>query len=146
MISLPPQTRVVAGIEFFRRIVRDVLSLDRAIRWVAFEQAGQPPRWVSRDPENGKFRVGTGSCNDEMLDPLILILAEGRHEIYGQGSSLRPVRFVLVAYDDLVHIGVRCGPDSHISVGVDPSADAYGLAAKVADIAACQAKSRNAAK
>ncbi len=146
MISPPPQTRVVAGIEPFRHIVRDVLSLDRAVRWVAFEQAGQPPRWVSRDPESGKFLVGTGSCNDELLDPLILILAEGRHEIYEQRSSLRPVRFVLVAYDDLVQIAVRCGPDSHISIGVDPSADVYRLAAKLANSAACQAKSWDAPK
>jgi len=120
----------------FRRIVKEVLALDRRIRWVAFEEAGQPPRWVWRNPADGRLSVGAGGCGDELFDPLILVLAEGREEIYGHGSTSRPLRFLILVYRDLVQIATRCGPDSHISVGMDPGADASGLAEKLANLAA----------
>lgn len=128
--------RDLDGNKFFKRIVKDVLVLDRRIRWVAFEEAGQPPRWVSRNPVDGRLSVGTGGCGDELLDPLVLVLAEGREEIYGHGSTSRPLRFLILVYKDLVQIATRCGPDSHISVGMDPGADASGLAEKLASLAA----------
>jgi len=124
------------GSGFFSRIVRDVLAIDRAIRWVAFEEAGHEPRWVSRDLESGKLWVGTGSRGDGLLDPLILVLAERRDELYGHGSVVRSLRFVILAYDGLIQVAAPCGPDAHISVGIDPAANVYALAEKLASLAA----------
>jgi hypothetical protein len=124
------------GNDAFRRIVKEVLALDRRIRWVAFEEAGQPPRWVSRNPADSRLSVGTSGCGDELLDPLILVLAEEREEIYGHGSTRRPLRFLMLVYNDLVQIAARCGPDSHVSVGMDPATDAYALAEKLAGLVA----------
>lgn len=120
----------------FKRIVTDVLALDRRIRWVAFEEAGRPPRWVWRNPADGGLSVGAGTCGSELLDPLILILAEGREEIYGRGSASHPLRFLILVYNDLIQIAVRSGPDSHVAVGTDPTADACTLAEKLAEVVA----------
>jgi len=120
----------------FKRIATDVLALDRRIRWVAFEEAGHPPCWVWRDPVDGGLSVGAGACGSELLDPLILILAEGREEIYGRGSVSHPLRFLILVYNDLIQIAVRSGPDSHVAVGVDPTADACTLAEKLAEMVA----------
>lgn len=122
--------------EFFGRIVREILSLDPAIRWVALEEAGYPPRWVWHDPEEGQLRLGTGAHADELLDPLILVLAEGRDELYGagDGSPSQPLRFVLLAYDGWVQIAARWRRDAHVSVGVASTADAYRLGRKLASL------------
>ncbi len=139
MSSTQPTHCTPAGSGLFILVVTDVLALDRAIRWVTFEEAGHAPRWVSRDVANGRIWVGASSCGDELLDPLVLVLAERRDEIYGHGSVARPLRFLILAYDGLIQIAARCGSDSHINVvnvGIDPAADLYTLAAKLASLAA----------
>lgn len=140
-ISHKPRTGLQQGgqrrpTSAFWQVVEAILSLDRAIRWVAWEETGQPPRWVWRDPGKGNLQRGTGSWNDELLDPLIPVLAERRNDIYGMETDSPQVRFIIIAYRNLVQVAVPCGPHSHLTFGVEPGADACRLATTAAGMAA----------
>lgn len=83
---MTPNRKVYPAVDerdFLGRILTDILALDSRIQWVAIEEAGRPPRWVWRDLAQGGLLAGTGACGNELLDPLILILAEGPEAIYG---------------------------------------------------------------
>lgn len=128
--------RVLDVDEFLMRAARDLFALDRRIRWVAFEEPGRPSRWVSRDPVGGTLWIKTGSRGNELLDPMILVLAEEREADSGHGNISHPLRFLILAYDDLVQVAARCGVVSFISAGIDPAADACALANELASLAA----------
>ncbi len=107
----------------FGRIARDVFSLDPGIRWAALEQAGREPRWAWRDPETSRLYVGTTSA--EFVDPLKLMLAEGRDDLCGHVASTNPhhLLFVALAYTDSIQIVARFGPDANMRIATDRSVD-----------------------
>ena len=84
--------RVLEVDEFLMRAARDLLALGRRIRWVAFEKLGRPSRWVSRDPLHGALWIETGSRGNELLYPMIMVLAEERDAVSGRGNISHPVR------------------------------------------------------
>ncbi len=122
--------------EAFGRIAREVFSLDPGIRWVALEQAGCAPRWARRNSESGKLCVGEATANEELVDPLLLMLAEGRDDLYGESMNpnARNLLFVVLAYADIVQIVARAGRDAHVSLAADEHVDAYGLGTKLAQL------------
>jgi hypothetical protein len=104
---------------------------------VALEEAGCAPRWAWRDPESGKLCVGeTTSNNDELVDPLLLMLAEGRDDLYGDSMNAneRHLLFVVLAYADMAQIVARFGRDAHVSVATDEHVDAYRLGTRLAKL------------
>jgi hypothetical protein len=135
---MSPGTRRAPGSteEDLRRIARVVFSLDSGIRWVALDQAGCPPRWAWRDSESGKLCEGEATSNEELVDPLLLLLAEGRDDLYGDSMNptARHLLFVVLAYADIVQIVVRVGRDAHVSVAADEHVDAYGLGTRLAQL------------
>lgn len=111
-----------------------VFSLNAAIQWIALEEAGREPRWAWRDPETGSRRAGTTTRDAELVDPLMLMLAEGRDDLYGHDAITNPHRllFVVLAYADLVQIVARFGAHAHVSGATDPSINANALGARLA--------------
>jgi hypothetical protein len=110
----------------FESLASTVFSFDAAIQWVALEEAGHEPRWARR----------TTACTPELVDPLLLMLAEGREDLYGEEAGRVPHRllFVVLAYADFVQIVARFGADTRVSVAVAPGADAYVLGTRVAGL------------
>jgi hypothetical protein len=111
----------------FRLLAPEVFRLDPSIRWFAMEEAGQEPCWAGRD---------TGAaCHAELVDPLLLMVAEGGDRI-GRAEVENPHRllYVVLAYADLVQIVVRFGRSGHIGVAVDRDADACGLGMQLAEL------------
>jgi hypothetical protein len=120
----------------FRLLAQEVLSLDAGIRWIALEEAGREPRWAWRDPETGRLCTATTTGSANLVDPLLLMLAEGRDELYGHEAITNPHRllFVVLAYTDLVQVVARFGLNSHVSVATDCRADVYTLGTRLADL------------
>jgi hypothetical protein len=120
----------------FGRLAELVLSLDAAIEWVALEQAGHEPRWAWRDPESGTVYAGAAAANLNVVDPLLLMLAEGDCDRSGGDANARPYRllFVVLAYAEMVQIVARFGADAHLSVAVSPQVDAYALGSRLTSL------------
>jgi hypothetical protein len=72
----------------------------------------------------------------ELVDPLVLMLAEGRDGLYGQEERRNPHRllFVVLAYADLVQIVARFGRSDHVGVAVNRYADVYTLGRKLTEL------------
>ncbi len=116
----------------FAMLVRQVLSLDSAIKWVGLEEAGRGPRWAWRDPESGEVRAGTTTDNALLVDPLTLMLAEYHEPRVGRASAdSHRLRFIVLDYVDLIQIVARFGSHAHISVAIDPGTDGCELGTKL---------------
>jgi len=117
----------------FGALAQQVLSLDAAIDWVALEEAGREPSWAWRDPHTGSMRAGTTANSAQLVDPLLLMIAESSDDIYGDETAANPHRllFVVLAYPDFVQIVARLGRDAHLSVAVSPGINAYVLGRKL---------------
>jgi len=115
----------------FEALAQQVLSLDAGVEWVALEEAGREPRWAWRDPETGCLYAGTTTNDAQVVDPLLLMLAEGRDEV---DVNPCPLLFVVLAYSDIVQIIVRLGTFAHVSVAVSPGIDAYVLGARLSNL------------
>ena len=123
----------------FMALVPQVFSLDPAIEWVALEEAGRKPRWAWRDSETGSLCAGTATGSAELVDPLLLTLAEGRDDLQfdEEGANPHHLLFVVLAYANLVVIVVRLGPDAHISVAIAPGTDVCGVGLKLVGFLDC---------
>lgn len=107
--------------------------LDPAITWVALEEAGREPRWAWRDLETGRLCEGMATASAELVDPLLLMLAEGRDDLRcnEEGDNPHHLLFVVLAYADLTVIVARFGLEAHVTVGVAPCKNAYMLGVKL---------------
>lgn len=116
----------------FGALARHVLSLDSAIEWVALEEAGCEPRWAWLDSITGDLCAGSAG-NVQVVDPLLLMLAEGSGDLHEQqrDASPHPLRFIVLAYPDMVQIVARLRPSAHVTVAVSPGVDAYVLGTKL---------------
>jgi hypothetical protein len=125
--------RVGLGKGAFGLLMREIFALDSAVHWIALEQAGREPRWAWRDSNTGQLYAGASANNAELLDPLLLMLAEGHVELDSRRATANPhhLRFVVLAYEDSSQIVARFGSDAHISVAVDVHADAYVFGARL---------------
>ena len=119
----------------FMTLVRGVFSLDPAIEWVALEEAGREPRWAWRDAGTGRLCTGKATNNAELVDPLLLMLAEGRNDLYDDETSANShhLLFVILTYADLLQIVARFGLHAHISVAIPPGTDAYVLGTRLVE-------------
>jgi hypothetical protein len=112
----------------FALLAREVFALDTAIQWFALEKAGREPCCAWRDAESGP--------DAELVDPFVLMLAEGRDGLYGheEGRNPRGLLFVALAYDDFVEIVARFGRYDYAGVAVNRHADVYTLGRKLNEL------------
>jgi hypothetical protein len=66
----------------------------------------------------------------------VLMLAEGRDGLHGEEESRSPhrLRFVVLAYADVVEIVARFGRYDHAGVAVNRHADVYMLGRKLVEL------------
>jgi hypothetical protein len=120
----------------FALLAQEVFALDTAIQWFALEKAGREPCSARRDAETGKVFQAATTPDTELVDPLVLILAEGRDALYRQEESRNSHRllFVVLAYEDFVEIVARFGRYDHAGVAVNRHADVYTLGGKLTEL------------
>ncbi len=117
----------------FGMLAQQVLSLDSGVEWVALEEAGREPRWAWRDRNSGALCAGSAGGNAQIADPLLLMLAEGDGDVRAEETVDDPhhLRFVVLAYGDMVQIVARLGAHAHVTVAASPGIDPYLLGAKL---------------
>jgi len=120
----------------FASLAQEVFALDTAIQWFALEKVGRGSCCARRDAETGTVFAAATTPDTELVDPLVLMLAEGRDGLYGHEESRNPHRllFVVLAYADVVEIVARFGRSGHAGVAVNRHADVYALGRKLAKL------------
>jgi len=120
----------------FTLLAEEVFALDTAIQWFALENVGRGSCCARRDAETGTVFAAATTPDTELVDPLVLMLAEGRDGLYGQEESRNPhqLRFVVLAYADVVEIVARFGRSGHAGVAVNRHADVYTLGSRLTDL------------
>jgi hypothetical protein len=121
----------------FALLAQEVFALDRAIQWFALEKAGREPWCAQRNAGTVPlFAAATTPDNTELVDPLVLMLAEARDGLYGQEESGNPHRmlFLVLAYADFVEIVARFGRYDYVAVIVDCHADVYTLGRRLTEL------------
>src|SRR5712692_8645099 len=120
----------------FALLAQEVFALDTAIQWFALEKVGRGSCCARRDAETGTVFAAATTPDTELVDPLVLMLAEGRDGLYGQEESRNPhgLRFVVLAYADVVEIVARFGRSGHAGVAVNRQADVYTLGRKLTEL------------
>lgn len=115
----------------FRSFAQDVLSLHSSIEWVALEEAGREPRWAWRDAKSGNLCAGSAAGTAHIADPLLFLVADGGGDL---PDAEHRVRFIVLAYDDVVQIFARLGARAHVTVAASPGVDPYILGKKLAHV------------
>jgi len=120
----------------FALLAQEVFALDTAIQWFALQKAGREPCCAQRDAETGGVFAAATTPDTELVDPLVLMLAEDRNGLHGQEKSRDPHRllFVVLAYTEVVEIVARFGRYGHAGVAVNRHADVYTLARKLLEL------------
>jgi hypothetical protein len=120
----------------FALLAQEVFALDTAIQWFALENVGRGSCCARRDAETGTVFAAATTPDTELVDPLVLMLAEGRDGLYGQEESRNPhnLLFVVLAYGDVVQIVARFGRHGHAGVAVNRHADVYTLGRKLTEL------------
>jgi hypothetical protein len=106
--------------------------LKRAVR---LERGFSVARWrrlagnaaARRNADTGRLFAAATTPDTEVVDPLVLMIAEGRAGWYGQEENRNPYRLLLgvLAYADFVEIVDRSGRYDHAGVAVNRHADVY---------------------
>ena len=119
----------------FGLLAQHVFSLAATIEWFALEEAGCKPRWAWRDQETGRL-CGSTASDVHLIDPLLFMVADDYDSTPEADDSLNPhrLRFVILAYSDLVQIVARFGPAAHASVAIPRGVDAYVLGTKLVNL------------
>ncbi len=120
------------GVTRFGVLAREVFSWDAAISWIALDDPGRRPQLEWRDPDTCPAEAATAP-EELTIDPLLLMLAENRHDVYSGGNSAgrRDLRFVVLAYGDRAQVVTRFGPHGYVNIGVSSAADAYRLGTRL---------------
>ena len=120
----------------FALLAQEVFALDTAIQWFALQKAGREPCCAQRDAETGGVFAAATTPDTELVDPLVLMIAEGRDGLYGQEKRRSPHRllFAVLAYEDFIEIVARFGRYDYAGVAVNRHADVYTLGTKLTDL------------
>jgi len=120
----------------FSMLARQIFALDAAIEWVALEEIGREPRWAWRDLETGELCAASAATPSQVVDPLLLMLAEGCEDVDAGVTLANPRRllFVVLAYADMVQIVARFGANAHVSVALAAGTDPYILGSKLTNL------------
>jgi hypothetical protein len=120
----------------FALLAQEVFALDMAIQWFTLENIGRGSYCARRDAETGTLFAAATTPDTELVDPLVLMLAEDRNGLHGQEKSRDPHRllFVVLAYTEVVEIVARFGRYGHAGVAVNRHADVYTLGRKLIEL------------
>ena len=120
----------------FALLAQEVFALDTAIQWFALQKAGREPCCARRDAETGRVFAAATTPDTELVDPLVLMLAEGRDGLHGQEKRRNPHRllFAVLAYADCIEIVARFGRYDYAGVAVNRNADVYTLGRKLTEL------------
>jgi hypothetical protein len=120
----------------FSTLAEQVLSLDGAIEWVALEVAGRGPHWAWREPDTGRLCSGSTTSDYEVVDPLLLVLADHPCYLGSEGVTDDPhrVRFIVLAYTNTMQIVARLAPKAHVVVALSSGIDPYRLGRKLVNL------------
>lgn len=119
----------------FGALVREVFSWDAAIRWIALDDRGrQQLEW--RDPNAEVAAAATTPGHPLTVDPLLLMLAESRHDIYDSGDRANPqhLRFVVLAYRDHAQIVTKFGRYGQLNIGIGLAGNPYQVGTRLAGL------------
>lgn len=120
----------------FRMLAQQVLSLDAGIEWMALEEAGRGPHWAWREPSTGNLCSGATKIDYEVVDPLLLLLADHPGHLNSDGTIENPdrVRFIVLAYTNMMQIVARLHPNAHVVVALAPGIDPHLLGRKLVNL------------
>jgi hypothetical protein len=120
----------------FALLAQGVFALDTAIQWFTLENIGRGSYCARRDAETGTVFTAATTPDAELVDPLVLMLAEDRDGLHGQEKSRNPHRlqFVVLTYTEVVEIVARFGRYGHAGVAVNRQADVYTLGRKLIEL------------
>jgi len=119
----------------FGVLAREVFSWDAAIRWIALDDHGrQRLKW--RDPDTEVAAAATTPRHPLAVDPLLLMLAESRHDIYNSGDRADPqhLRFVVLAYGDRAQIVAKFGQYGQLNIGIGLGGNPYEVGTRLAGL------------
>jgi hypothetical protein len=119
----------------FLVLAREVFSWDPAIRWIALDEPGrQQLEW--RDPDTEAAEAASTLGHPLRVDPLLLMLAESRHDMYHRsgGAAAQHLRFVVLAYGDRAQIVTKFGRYGQLNIGIGSAGDAYQVGAWLAEL------------
>ena len=119
----------------FGVLAREVFSWDVAIRWIALDDRGrQQLKW--RDPDTEVAAAATTPRHIFTVDPLLLMLAESRHDIYNRADTADPqhLRFVVLAYGDRAQIVAKFGRYGQLNIGIGLAGNAYQVGTRLAGL------------
>lgn len=113
----------------FGVLAQQVLSLDASIDWVVLEEVGRQHRWAWRNPKSGNLCAGTTTTGCQVVDPLLLMLADHADELSGEETFDNPHRvlFIVLAYADMMQVVASLRPNAHVVVALSPGIDPYAL-------------------
>lgn len=119
----------------FRILAREVFSWDPAIRWIALDDGGrQQLEWRDPDPEAAEAATTPG--HPLTVDPLLLMLAQSRHDMYHSSdrADAQHLRFVVLAYGDRAQIVTKFGRYGQLNIGIGLAGNAYRVGAWLAEL------------
>jgi hypothetical protein len=120
----------------FALLAQEVFALDTAIQWFTLENIGRGSYCARRDAETGAVFTAATTPDAELVDPLVLMLAEDRNGLHGQEKTRNRHRllFVVLTYTEVVEIVARFGRYGHAGVAVNRHADVYTLGRKLIEL------------
>jgi len=120
----------------FGVLAQQVLSLDASIEWVVLEEVGRQRRWAWRNPKSGSLCAGTTTTGCQVVDPLLLMLADHADELSGEETFDNPHRvlFIVLAYADMMQVVARLRPNAHVVVALAPGIDPYALGKRLVSL------------
>jgi len=119
----------------FGVLTREVFSWDAAIRWIALDDHGrQQLKW--HDPNVEVVAAATTPGYPLTVDPLLLMLAESRPDIYNSRDREDPqhLRFVVLAYRDGAQIVTKFGRYGQLTIGMGLAGNAYQVGTRLAGL------------
>ena len=119
----------------FGILARQAFSWDPAIRWIALDDGGrQQLEW--RDSDTAAAEAATTLEHPLRDDPLLLTLAESRHDMYHSrdGADAQHLRFVVLAYGDRAQIVTKFGRYGQLNIGIGLAGDAYQVGTWLAEL------------
>ncbi len=120
----------------FALLAQEVFALDTSIQWFTLENIGRGSYSARRDAETGTVFAMAATRDTELVDPLVLMLAEDRDGLQSREKSRNRHRllFVVLAYADVVEIVARFGQYGHAGVAVNRHADVYTLGKRLIEL------------
>ena len=124
-----------SGVMPFGLLAREVFSWDAAIRWIALDAPGRQPQLEWRDPD-AEVTAAATTPYPFTVDPLLLMLAQSRHDIYNGSdpADSQHLRFVVLVYRDGAQIVTKFGRYGQLNIGMGLAGNACQVGTRLAEL------------